>query len=60
MCSCDFLFNPILKDVVHSITKKLGYYALATLPLISAKECQEYCDLVDEYHCGFNCEAGEV
>lgn len=60
MCSCDFLFNPILKDVVQSITNKVGNYALAALPIISAEECQEYCDLVDEYHCEFNCEAGEV
>lgn len=58
MCSCDMVINPIIKGAAQSITNKVGDYALSGLPVISTQECQEYRNLIEQYHCGFNCEVG--
>ena len=58
MCSCDAVVNPIRKGAAQSITNKVGDYAFSGLAVINTQECIEYRELVDDYHCGINCECG--
>lgn len=58
MCECNIVVNPIVKGSAASIINKVGDYALSGLPVINTQECQEYRNLIDEYHCGINCEVG--
>lgn len=57
---CDIAVNPISKGSAGSIINKVGDYAMAGLPVINTQECQEYRDLLDEYHAGINCECENV
>lgn len=60
LCQCDFVVNPIVKGSAASIINKVGDYALSALPVINTQECEEYRKLVDDYHCGINCECGNA
>lgn len=60
MCGCDIVINPIVKDAVASIINKVGDYALSGLPVINTQESMEYRQLIDDYHCGINCNVGDA
>lgn len=53
--SCDIVVNPITHGAAQSIINKHADYAASGLPVLNTQECKEYCDLVDEYKMGFNC-----
>lgn len=56
LSSCDLAVNPIRHKAAQSIINKHGDYVAAGLPVLSTQENQEYRDLIDEYHFGFNCD----
>lgn len=58
MCSCDATINCINPGAAQSITNKVGDYALSGLPVINTQENLEYRKLVENYHCGINCDCG--
>lgn len=58
LCGCDIVVNPIVKGSVASIINKVGDYALSGLPVINTQESDEYRKLIEDYHCGINCECG--
>lgn len=60
LCDCDIVVNPIVKGSVATIINKVGDYALSGLPVINTQESKEYRQLVDNYHCGINCECGNA
>ena len=55
LCQCDITVNPIMHNAAQSIINKHGDYASSGLPVVSTQENEEYRNLVDEYHMGFNC-----
>lgn len=55
LCACDITVNPITHGATCSIINKHADYAAAGLPVLNTQECSEYCNLVEEYHMGFNC-----
>lgn len=57
---CDIVVNPIVKGSAASIINKHGDYAASGLPVLNTQESQEYRDLVDTYHMGFNCKNGDA
>lgn len=60
LSACDIAVNPIIHNATQSIINKTGDYAAAGLPVINTQECQEYRDLVDEYHMGINCRNSDA
>lgn len=54
LCSCDMTVNPIIGSSVASIINKHGDYAASGLPVINTQDSAEYCNLIEEYHMGFN------
>lgn len=60
MCSCDAVINCLRPGAAQSITNKVGDYALSGLPVINTQENLEYRKLVEDWHCGINCECGNV
>lgn len=56
ICCCDAVVNPIVSSSVASIINKVGDYAFSGLPVINNQVSPEYRKLIDEYHCGINCE----
>lgn len=56
LTECDIAINPIQHGAAQSITNKVGDYAMAGLPVISTQESQEYRNIIESYHCGFNCD----
>ena len=60
LSSCDICVNPIVKGSAASIINKVGDYALSGLPVINTQENAEYRALVEEYHCGINCDCGNA
>lgn len=59
LCKCDVLVNPIVKGSAATITNKVGDFALSGLPVVNTQECEEYRNLIKEYHCGINCNPGD-
>ena len=59
MCSllkaCDITVNPIAHMAAQSIINKHADYAASGLPVVSTQESEEYRNLIDAYHMGFNC-----
>ena len=59
MCSllntCDITINPITHLAAQSIINKHADYAASGLPIVSNQESDEYRNLINEYHMGFNC-----
>lgn len=53
---CDIAVNPITHNAAQSIINKHADYAAAGIPIVSTQECEEYCNLVNNYHMGFNCK----
>lgn len=63
LASCDITVNPIVHNSAGSIINKHADYAASGLPVVNTQECEEYRNLVDEYHMGFNCrnnDAGDL
>ena len=60
LVSCDIAMNVISHGAAQSIINKHADYAAAGIPVISTQENQEYINLVDEYHMGFNCSNGNA
>lgn len=60
LCSCDLAVNPINHGAAQSIINKVGDYAAAGLFVINTLENREYRNLVNQYHCGFNCQANQA
>lgn len=60
LVQCDIVVNPIVKGSAASIINKHGDYAASGKPVINTQDSQEYRNLVDEYHMGFNCENGNA
>lgn len=60
MCSCDAVINCLRPGAAQSITNKVGDYALSGLPVINTQENIEYRKLIDDWHCGINCQCGNV
>jgi len=58
LASSDAAVNPIVAGSAASIINKHADYASAGIPVLNTQESKEYCDLVDEYKMGFNCENG--
>lgn len=58
MCGFDIAVNPIVKGSVASIINKVGDYALSGKAVVNTQESLEYRKLVDDYHCGINCDCG--
>lgn len=58
LARCDIAVNPIIHNAAQSIINKHGDYASASLPVINTQENEEYRNLVERYHMGFNCENG--
>lgn len=58
LARCDIAVNPITHNAAQSIINKHGDYASAGLPVINTQENEEYRNLVERYHMGFNCENG--
>ena len=54
LCACDFTVNPIIGTSVASIINKHGDYAACGLPVINTQDSPEYCQLIEDYHMGFN------
>lgn len=59
LCECDITVNPIIGRSVASIINKHADYAASGLPVINTQESEEYRNLVDGYHMGFNCKNGD-
>lgn len=57
--ACDIAVNPITHNAAQSIINKHGDYASAGLPVINTQENEEYRNLVEKYHMGFNCKNGD-
>lgn len=59
MCSqlskCDIVINPIKHGSAASIINKHADYAASGLPIINSQDSPEYCDLLEKYDMGFNC-----
>lgn len=64
MCSllsaCDIAVNPIVHMAAQSIINKHADYAASGLPVLNTQECEEYCQLVDAYKMGFNCNNNDA
>lgn len=60
LCTCDLAVNPINHGAAQSIINKVGDYAAAGLAVINTLENEEYRNLIETYHCGYNCEANNV
>lgn len=64
MCSllraCDIAVNPIVHMAAQSIINKHADYAASGLPVLNTQECKEYCQLVDDYKMGFNCNNNDA
>lgn len=60
LCKSDIAVNPIVKGSAASIINKHADYASAGLPVVNTQESQEYCDLLERYECGINCEVESV
>lgn len=60
LCSCDIAVNPIRAGSAGSILNKVGDYAMAGLPVINMQECNEYCELLEDYSAGINCSCGDM
>ncbi|NLV35135.1 MAG: glycosyltransferase family 4 protein, partial [Clostridiaceae bacterium] len=60
LCECDICVNPIMHNAAQSITNKHGDYASSGLPVVSTQENEEYRNLVEEYHMGFNCHNNDA
>ncbi len=58
LARCDIAVNPITHNAAQSIINKHGDYASAGLPVLNTQENEEYRNLVQLYHMGFNCENG--
>ena len=56
ICCCDAVVNPIVSSSVASIINKVGDYALSGLPVINNQVSPEYRKLIEDYHCGINCQ----
>ncbi len=57
LCECDIAVNPIAKGAAQSIINKHADYAMAGLPVVNTQESREYRNLLDNYHCGINCDS---
>lgn len=55
LCNCDIAVNPLKHNAPQSIINKHGDYAMAGIPVVSTQENEEYRNLLDQYHFGFNC-----
>ena len=55
LCLCDIAVNPIRSNSAASIINKVGDYAAAGLPVINTQESEEYKNIVEKYHIGYNC-----
>lgn len=59
MCSllsiCDINVNPISHNAAQSIINKHADYAASGKPVVSTQESEEYRNLIDAYHMGYNC-----
>lgn len=59
MCSllkkCDIAVNPITHLAAQSIINKHADYSAAGLPVLNTQENNEYRQLIEQYHMGFNC-----
>ena len=64
MCSllsaCDIVVNPITKGAAQSIINKHADYAACGKPVLNTQECEEYRQLVTEYHMGLNCKNSDA
>lgn len=60
LTACDIAVNPIKARSAGSIINKVGDYAAAGLPVINTQENIEYRNLVNEYHCGINCNVNDA
>lgn len=60
LTSCDIAINPISHRAAQSIINKHADYAAAGIPVVSTQENEEYRELVETYHMGFNCINGNA
>ncbi|MCM1159751.1 MAG: glycosyltransferase family 4 protein [Roseburia sp.] len=60
LASCDIAVNPISHRAAQSIINKHADYAAAGIPVVSTQENEEYKNLVEIYHMGFNCINGDA
>lgn len=59
LMECDVAVNPIVGKSVSSVINKVSDYAIAGVPVINTQNSPEYRSLIEEYHCGINCENGD-
>ena len=60
LSACDITVNPITKGAAQSIINKHADYAACGKPVLNTQECEEYRQLVTEYHMGLNCKNGDA
>lgn len=60
MSQCDIAVNPIKKGSAGSVINKVCDYAMAGLPVVNTQECEEYCNLLVQYHAGLNCRCEDA
>ena len=60
LCCCDIAINPIKNGSAGSVINKVGDYAAAGLPVINTQKSEEYRNIVENYHIGYNCENGNA
>lgn len=64
MCSilkkCDIAINPIMHGAAQSIINKHADYVAAGLPIVSTQENKEFCDLINNYNMGINCNNKDI
>lgn len=56
LSQCDIVVNPIVESSVASIINKHADYAAVGCPVVNTQNSREYCELVEYYQMGFNCE----
>ena len=60
LCKADIVVNPIKKNSAGTIINKHADYAASGIAVINTQENEEYCELVERYRMGFNCNNGNA
>lgn len=60
LAASDVAVNPIVGKSAASIINKVADYAAAGVPVVNTQNCAEYQNLLEAYHAGINCPAGDV
>lgn len=60
LAECDIVVNPIVGKSVATIINKHADYAASGKPVLNTQSDKEYCQLVEEYQMGLNCNNGDA